>query len=50
MHWSVDLASFDVSNVTFESIPAFAIVDTGTSYMRVPAADFKVLKEALENR
>ena len=50
MHWSVDLTSFDVNGIEFESTSGYAIIDTGTSYMRVPAGDFSMLKSAIERR
>ena len=34
----------------FESIANKAIIDTGTSYIRIPSNDFANLKSALEQR
>ena len=50
MHWSVDLPSFKVNNRVIESTSGYAIVDTGTSYMRVPTHDFWLLATAIQDR
>ena len=50
MHWSVDLSSFEVNGQKFRSSSGEAIIDTGTSYMRVPAKDFSKLSSALSKR
>ena len=50
VHWSVDLISFEVNGFSFESKSGQAIIDTGTSYMRVPASDFSRIKTVLERR
>ena len=50
MHWSVDLQSFSVGGEVLESKSGQAIIDTGTSYMRVPAADFQQLRQVIERK
>ena len=50
MHWSVDLPSFKVNDRYFGSTSGYAIVDTGTSYIRVPPRDFVLLVTAIQRR
>ena len=50
IHWSIDISSFKINEESFVSMSGQAIIDTGTSYMRVPASDFSRIKMVLEKR
>ena len=46
-HWLIDLNAIQVADASFESISGRAIIDTGTSFIRVPNEDFENIKEIL---
>ena len=47
-HWLIDLDTVEAGNVSFQSVSGRAIIDTGTSFIRVPNEDFAKIKEVLE--
>ena len=46
----VDLNSFEMEGKFFESLSGQAIIDTGSSFIRVPIADFNMIKSVLESK
>ena len=46
-HWLVELESFQLGATSFPSVSRRAIIDTGTSFIRVPNSDFDQIYSVL---
>jgi len=49
-HWAIAMPALKVNGSTYQLESRVAILDTGTSHIRVPANDFDRLKTLIEQR